>query len=1490
MKKINLLLAALLVLSMTSMMPDEKDDIQQTKSLTMEKSQPKFHKGMITIKVKEGVGEFEKQRGEVSFNIPSLDVKVNKYEIDLLEKRFRYNPQKLRDGLPDLSRIYRIEFPEKYPVSKVAREFSKDPNIEYAEPIPVNYPDDIPDDELYDQCQHLPQIKADLAWNIHKGENGTEEIVIAINDSGVDWDHEDLVDNIWQNMGEDIDGDGHTIEYIGGVWVFDPDDINNFDDDGNGMVDDFIGWNFYTSGNDPNAESGNWHGTHCAGIAAGRTNNGVGIASISWNLKILPVQTYNPDGGISYRYDGIIYGAENGADIISNSWGALEYSLANHEVVSYAQQLGSIIVASAGNEYGIVEHYPSDYPGVVSVSSLSVDDTKASYSSFGPATDISAPGGGWEGGILSTMIGDDYGLASGTSMACPLMAGCFGLLKSYHPDWTNDQLIIQMIGTADDINSLNPDYQHLLGSGRVNTFRMLTEENVTMPQEFKLALVGNDPQDANGNKINESGEEVTLNFEFRNFIPYLGEENVTVNLETDDPEIIILDGTATVNIPPDGYFTIEDQFQIQVSEDANSHFAEFTIHFETNTPVVYGQDINFELLVAPSGIFIFEGEENGQDYSGAYYRAFLQDMGFYYTYSNTYPASLMGFETVFLSHGNAGQNLDQGYMFTEEHSLVCQEFLEDGGNVYIEFCALFSGMLYFAYPNYNEMKELFGVHDHPIVFSENPIDTLIGVENSPFEGIVFAGSNQMYNWYIDDLEPAAGAIIPFYENDYGNVSIMNDGSATFGHKAFYFGYSLAELNDHSSVSSRYNVLLKIMEFFGYELPEGYILSNFFSDINGGGSPLKVKFSDISVSDTGYQVNSWQWDFDNDGIIDSYEQNPTWTYNDGGLFDVMLIVSNGLNTDTLVLEDYITVNHGFLVFEGVPDGACYSGAFIRDYLTENSYAVTYRNTFPESLEGFGAVFLSFGNFGINYTELNDQMAATIIDYLENGGYVYMEGGDALGYDQVGNITFLNLFGLASAVDGTTNYIDSLAGQPDAITHEILFTSSSQLTNKYIDIFTPLGNATAAFIESNYGIVAVQYTGDFDQRSFCFSYALTDLDDGVPPNVRDTLLQRILDFFDIEPVPNNQTINISSGYQFVSTRIIPETPDMQFICNDILDNLDFVRNTSGQMLRKIGPLWINEIGDWITTEGYLFKMNNADELSILGDVLDPQTPISLIEGYQFISFLPENPVNALDAFTDVLNNLDFVRNAAGFMLRKIGQMWINGIGDLNPGEGYLVKMINPDILIYPVDGEKFTGIENIKPEYFPFIGGNAANPIYTIYIAGLDIGDEVAAFDGNVMTGAMYINSKNTFENELAVFSTLINGQGYEEGNPITFKVWSENNIVATDFTMEAIFDSYVSDVYPDEDGKYSIINITKGSIENMEETIFVYPNPVTGILNINSNYKISNVKVLNYIGQIIDNINITGMKVIINTSSYNSGIYFIQIKTEKGISTQKIIIE
>ena len=377
---------------------------------------------------------------------------------------------------------------------------------------------------------------------------------------------------------------------------------------------------------------------------------------------------------------------------------------------------------------------------------------------------------------------------------------------------------------------------------------------------------------------------------------------------------------------------------------------------------------------------------------------------------------------------------------------------------------------------------------------------------------------------------------------------------------------------------------------------------------------------------------------------------------------------------------------------------------------------------------------------------------------------------------------------------------------------------------------------------------------------------------------------------------QIYNLSYGYQFISARSVPETPNMTDVFTDVLENLDFVRNTAGAMLRKIGPNWINSIGDWVTEEGYLVRMNNADYLEIEGIEIDPQTPIELSYGFQFISYLPDAPMDALIAFADILDNLDFVRNTAGAMLRKIGPNWINSIGDLNPGEAYIVRMNDADILIYPESGEKFSGINNLKPQYFEFNGGNAADPVYTMYIDGLEIGDEVAAFDGNKLLGSTVINSLDQFDNDLSIFSTITEGSGYQNGNEIVLKIWNAltGEVDNVDFVMSNIYENaYTGKVYPSEDGEFSFVSITKNSTalsNNSDDNVMIYPNPASDFIKISSTNQITNIKLMNSVGKLIYQSDNIVKDIQLDVSYYQSGVYVLQIITANGIITKKITIK
>ena len=389
---------------------------------------------------------------------------------------------------------------------------------------------------------------------------------------------------------------------------------------------------------------------------------------------------------------------------------------------------------------------------------------------------------------------------------------------------------------------------------------------------------------------------------------------------------------------------------------------------------------------------------------------------------------------------------------------------------------------------------------------------------------------------------------------------------------------------------------------------------------------------------------------------------------------------------------------------------------------------------------------------------------------------------------------------------------------------------------------------------------------------------------------------IDYICFPPVvPNEitQTISLNTGYQFVSTRIEVENPDMLSVLADNLnDNLDFVRDSEGAMLRKIGPNWVNGIGDWLTTEGYLFKMNDSDVLEITGDELNPQTQISLATGYQFVSYLPSNPMDALEAYNSILNDdLVFVRDSEGAMLRKIGPNWVNGIGNCVSGNGYLIKMAGNNVLIYP-QSEKTSVNNKLSPKHFEFDGGNAADPVYTMYIKGLDVGDEIAAFDGEILVGAITITSENEFMNALPVFSTLANGNGYASGNPINLKIFDSNSneISYADFTMEAKFNSHVENVYPAEDGEYSIVNITKGSTKYAFETLSIYPNPASDLVNIVSEKMFNKLTIVNSIGQIVFENFDRCESLSINTYGFESGIYFVEIEYSDNIIIEKLVIK
>jgi len=540
-----------------------------------------------------------------TFSNAEMDRLGASYGITKIEQAFKLNPKSkhikniqsdnnLNKSVDILNRTFVVFFNSNINVNKFIEDFSKFDNVDLVEKIPINKVDAVPNDTKYNELFYLPLIQADSAWNIHKGENGDSTVIIGICDSGTEWIHSDLVSNLYQNLAEDADGDGHTIEFINGQWVLDPGDLNNIDDDGNGYTDDLIGWNFYsyiddTPFNDPNATTPNIHGTHVAGIAAGATNNSNGVASISWNVKFLPTKhssngAYNTNS-VYNVYDGIVFLSESGADIINCSWGGGDFSETEEQIIEYATSLGSIVVASAGNANNDEIFYPSAYQNVLSVASISINNTKAYYSSFGNNVDISAYGGdkSVDTGILSSVPGNTYDYLQGTSMASPLVSGLLALIKSYMPKSNNSKILEILLANADNIDSLNPRYQKLLGYGKINAFKSLRDTNKTLSNKLKLLKLRE--TFVNGVRVFNPNDTIKIIYQFENKNILYGANSLTYSFTAIDTNVVILNSSKTIPINKDSRFTLDTLFAYVRS---NAAFAKsgINVNFSCNAGFV----------------------------------------------------------------------------------------------------------------------------------------------------------------------------------------------------------------------------------------------------------------------------------------------------------------------------------------------------------------------------------------------------------------------------------------------------------------------------------------------------------------------------------------------------------------------------------------------------------------------------------------------------------------------------------------------------------------------------------------------------------------------------------------------------------------------------------------------------------------------------------------------------------------------------------------
>lgn len=460
-----------------------------------------------------------------------------------------------------LRRIHIVRFVADVDPAWLAAKVSRLPGIEYAEPKYLRYAQQFdPNDPETNPYEDFHRFKE--AWEVTKS---STDVVIAIIDSGVDYNHAELDDKLWVNEDEIAD--------------------NGIDDDFNGKIDDVIGWDFWDSGtssediqedNDPMMDANN-HGTHVAGIAAAETDNEIGIPGTGFNARYMAVKAggtpQNPEA-IGFGFEGIMYAANNGADVINCSWGGGSFSEAENDVIEFAISQGAVVVGAAGNEGNDKVIFPAAYKNVVAVGAVETNNERAGYSNYGFELDVLATGTE----ILSTIENNQLALSSGTSMSTPVVSGLAALLRSLHPDWSARRLGTQIRVSASPVGNSNK-----LGRGKVDAFQAV-DTNLPGVRVSEVAFVNN-----NGEKLgfDEPGRiELTLtNYGAVTSTLELNAQSISGSgIDLPDPVIqvgsISTDDTARISIPvritPSYDLEEPPTFRLDL-EDSNNQYTDFDI-------------------------------------------------------------------------------------------------------------------------------------------------------------------------------------------------------------------------------------------------------------------------------------------------------------------------------------------------------------------------------------------------------------------------------------------------------------------------------------------------------------------------------------------------------------------------------------------------------------------------------------------------------------------------------------------------------------------------------------------------------------------------------------------------------------------------------------------------------------------------------------------------------------------------------------------------
>ncbi len=432
-------------------------------------------------------------------------------------------------ALPDEpAEIFELTLAPQTSVESALKALRANPAVAFAEPDYLAVPAAVPNDAHFSEQWGLTKIQAEQAWDTAKG---SPETIIAVIDSGIQADHEDLAAQLWTNLSEVP--------------------ANGIDDDHNGFIDDIHGANILTRTG--NIDDSTGHGTQVAGVINAASNNTVGIAGMCWNCRLMVIKVMGLSGTANYSdiAAGVNYAVMMGAKVINLSLGGYSDSATLKAAVQAAAQT-AVIVAGAGNDNLSTPFYPAAYTGsVLAVAGTTSGDTKHGSSNYGSWVSVSAPGEA----ILTTDIGgsyNSYSPQSGTSLAAPFVSGLAGLIISQHPGWSPTLARQQIQHTTDAIDSLNPPaLAGKLGSGRLNAYQA-----VTIPAIPNFSIRDFTTGGRLNGSIKADGSSVSLWLTLNN--DWLGVPNAQATLTSTSPLVQIAKGSAVFTSAANG-LTLREQ-------------------------------------------------------------------------------------------------------------------------------------------------------------------------------------------------------------------------------------------------------------------------------------------------------------------------------------------------------------------------------------------------------------------------------------------------------------------------------------------------------------------------------------------------------------------------------------------------------------------------------------------------------------------------------------------------------------------------------------------------------------------------------------------------------------------------------------------------------------------------------------------------------------------------------------------------------------------